>query len=100
MPRPASGVLSFYTLLLAIVALAGCEPIAHIAWSPDGSRAAYFVPTPKKLLPGLSFVIDPAGKVAAELGPTFGSFAWSNDSKTIYFGAYDRTPPATVAVDR
>jgi hypothetical protein len=78
---------------------AGCEPAAHLAWSPDGSRAAYFVPTPGidpasgKSLPGVSYVIDADGKVVSELGPTFGSFAWANQPQAVYFGAYQAQPP-------
>src|SRR3954464_13806822 len=101
MPRPAlAGNPLLGLLLLCIVALCGCEPIAHITWSPDGARAAYFVPTPGKLLPGVSYVIDANGKSSANLGPTFGTYAWSNDSKSFYFGAYDKSPPATPPVIR
>jgi len=100
MPRPALGFIRLLALLLGLVAVGGCEPIAHITWSPDGARAAYFVPTAGKLLPGVSYVLDANGKTAAELGPTFGTCAWSSDSKSIYFGAYDKQPPATPPVVR
>lgn len=95
MPRLACHFPSILAGFLLLVASVGCEPVAHLAWSPDGARAAYFAPMSGKLLPGASFLIDPAGKVTADLGPTFGSFAWSKDSTTIFFGAYDNQPPGT-----
>ena len=78
----------------------GCTPTAHINWSPDGAQAAYFVPTGGKLLPGVGYLLDGGGKTTARLGPTFGSFAWSADSKAVYFGGYDNTPPATDLAQR
>ncbi len=85
---------------IAAVFLVGCTPIAHINWSPDGAQAAYFVPTAGKLLPGVAYLLDTSGKTNARLGPTFGSFAWSADSKTVYFGAYDNSPAADQVADR
>lgn len=89
--------MSSFTCLgvgLAVALLAvcsGCVP-AHIAWSPDGARAAYFKPGSPL---GLGYVLDGDGKVTAELGQMFGSFAWSKDSQSVYFGALDPRPPVT-----
>lgn len=95
MSPTARCIPSILAAVLLVAAAGGCEPVAHLAWSPDGTRAAYFAPVPGKLLPGAGFVLDVNGKVQAELGATFGSFAWSRDSQTIYFGSYDARPPAT-----
>ncbi|HSV13068.1 MAG TPA: hypothetical protein VLI90_02330 [Tepidisphaeraceae bacterium] len=100
MPRSALGFMHLVGLLIGMLAIGGCEPISHISWSPDGARAAYFVPVQGKLVPGVSYVLDADGKKMASLGPTFGSFAWSPDSKSIYFGAYDNQQPATVPIER
>src|SRR5580658_2071343 len=85
---------------LAAGGAGGCTPTAHLSWSPDGARGAYFVPTAGKLLPGVGYLLDTSGKTTARLGPTFGSFAWSADSKTVYFGGYDNSPPATDQAQR
>src|SRR5580704_3232524 len=78
----------------------GCEPAAHLEWAPDGTHGAYFVPVPAKMLPGRGFVVDPGGKVQAELGLAFGSFSWSSDSKKLYFGGYDQGGPTSDAASR
>ncbi len=88
----------YLTISIALTALfttiIGCEPVAHLSWSPDGKQAAYFVPGSGKPLPGNGFVLDDSGKISADLGSAFGSFAWSSDSKTIYFGGFDEKPDA------
>src|SRR5271156_4157762 len=94
-------VRGFWMAALLFLAMSGgCTPTAHLSWSPDGARAAYFVPTGGKLLPGVGYLLDGGGKTTARLGPTFGSFAWSADSKTVYFGAYDNSPAADDVADR
>ncbi len=86
----ASTLISTLVILLPLLGgVAGCEPAAQVAWAPDGSRAAYFVPTTGNPLPGVSYLLDSGGKVTGELGQTFGSFAWTTDSETVYFGGYD-----------
>jgi Tol biopolymer transport system component len=86
--------------LFFLAATGGCTPTAHLSWSPDGAQAAFFVPTAGKLLPGVSYLLDTSGKTTARLGPTFGSFAWAADSKTVYFGGYDSSPAADDVADR
>jgi hypothetical protein len=87
--------LLLWMLMSLLLVAAGCEPASHIAWSPDGSHAAYFTPVQGKLLPGSGYLIDPSGKVLTPLGLTFGSYDWSADSKTVYFGGYDDNSPAS-----
>jgi len=81
----------FLVPLLACLLLAGCEIPAQTFWAPDGSRAAY-LPTsgPDTTLS----IIDDTGNVLANLGPTAGGFAWSNDSKRLYFATLGCAPKA------
>jgi hypothetical protein len=68
--------------LCVCLVLAGCEIPAQTFWSPDGSHAAYVAPANRECP---AMLIDDAGKVLANLGPSTGGFAWSNDSKRLYF---------------
>jgi dipeptidyl aminopeptidase/acylaminoacyl peptidase len=96
----AVGRLIWVVMAVCLAAAGGCTPTAHLSWSPDGAHGAYFVPTAGKLLPGVGYLIDAGGKITGRLGPTFGSFAWSADSQTVYFGGYDNTPPANDMAER
>ena len=96
----AAGRLIWVVMAVCLAAAGGCTPTAHLSWSPDGAHGAYFVPTAGKLLPGVGYLIDAGGKTTGRLGPTFGSFAWSADSQTVYFGGYDNTPPANDMAER
>jgi hypothetical protein len=89
--------------MILTVWLTGCMPSAAVSWSPDGTRGIYIVcreNQTNKAFAGDGFVIDPAGKILAELGtvnPSWGmqgltSVAWADDSKSMYFVAVaDRT---------
>jgi len=68
--------------LMVCVFLAGCEIPAQTFWSPDGTKAAYAAPSDKD---SPAMMIDESGKVLANLGESSGGFAWSADSKRLYF---------------
>lgn len=88
----------FALLLTCALLSAGCHLPAQVAWSPDGKLAGYRVGEQ-------AYVIDENGKELAKLGQSGGGFAWTADSKTLYFAA-DRAgdgeakPKATVAGTR
>jgi hypothetical protein len=69
-------------MICLLFLLAGCEIPAQTYWSPDGMRAAY-VPSSGVAVPAA--VIDAQGNVIARLAPAVGGFAWSSDSKKLYF---------------
>jgi hypothetical protein len=65
-------------------------------WSPDGSRAAYRIEN-------RGYLLDENGTVLADLGDSSGGFAWSADSKALYYATVENTrpdaPPATIKYD-
>jgi|GEM_PF-1585893 len=63
---------------LCMVAVLGCRVPGQIAWSPDGSLAAYRIEDK-------AFLIDSTGKIVTSLGGSAGGYAWSADSKTLYY---------------
>jgi hypothetical protein len=75
----------------------GCHIPAQLAWSPDGSRAAYRVGQ-------TAYVIDKDGAVLEKLGASPGGFAWSGDGKRLYYAsAFDEETnpkPVPTVVDR
>lgn len=77
-------------LLLAILSpsAGGCEFPAQMVFSPDGSRAAWRCGENV-------WLIDADGNVLRPLGESIGGYAWSSDSKTLYFATI--TPGATPA---
>jgi hypothetical protein len=78
--------------LALLLFFAGCDVPAQMVWSPDGHQAAYRS-TQNAVLLGED------GKVVTTLGATIGGFAWSSDSKSLYFAAYrDPNQPVT-AID-
>ncbi|CAN5410717.1 hypothetical protein BH10PLA1_BH10PLA1_21250 [soil metagenome] len=83
------GLLCLGTILMVT---AGCSVPAQLVWSPDGSAAAY-------RLNDKAFVIDAAGKIAAELGDSTGGYAWSGDSKTLYYATPLKTADVATPVD-
>src|SRR5512146_1783968 len=85
--------LRFLPMLFLLV-LAGCEVPAQIYWSPDGTRAAY-VPTAGS--ESAAALIDEQGKVLAALGKSVGGFAWSADSKQLYYAAVGPKPAVALA---
>ncbi len=64
--------------LIAIIVCVGCRVPAQVVWSPDGAAAAYRVED-------RAYLIDAGGKVVSTLGTVLGGFAWSADSKTLYY---------------
>ncbi len=71
-----------FLLLVPLLMLAGCELPAETFWSPDGTKAAYMPPSGAN---GEAMVFDENGKILAKLGPSLGGFAWSPDSRSLYF---------------
>jgi hypothetical protein len=86
---------AFAQRVLAGVVLAltaGCDIPAQIVWCPDGSRAAY-------RSDNAAFLLDQKGVVLRTLGNSTGGFAWSADSKSLYFAAAVddlHTPPTPI----
>ncbi len=77
--------------VLACLLLAGCEIPAQTYWSPDGTRAAYVAPSNPD---SPAMVIDDKGSIVANLGQSIGGFAWSSDSKRLYFATMGCNPDA------
>jgi Tol biopolymer transport system component len=78
--------------LLMLAGISGCG-LPHMIWSPDGKQAGY-------LCNKQAVVIDENGAIVAELGASTGGFAWSSDSKTLYFATQDKSTPATQSTTR
>lgn len=57
---------------------AGCSIPAQLAWSPDGSKAAYRVGD-------RAYLVDDQGHFLADLGTSMGGFAWANDGQALYY---------------
>lgn len=82
--------------LVLCLMLAGCEVPAQVWWSPDGSRAAYIMPTGEH---ATAMVIDSEGKPLAMLGKSSGGAAWSADSSRLYVATVGNRPPQMPAVE-
>ncbi|MGE5610986.1 MAG: hypothetical protein ACM359_17180 [Bacillota bacterium] len=78
--------LRAFVPVLVLLTLAGCEIPAQTYWSPDGTHAAYVPPSGSE---SPAMIIDDQGAIVAKLGATTGGFAWSNDSKRLYFAVVD-----------
>jgi len=63
---------------VTVLVCVGCRVPAQIVWSPDGTTAAYRIED-------RAYLIDATGKVGTSLGTVLGGFAWSADSKTLYY---------------
>ena len=62
---------------------------AQMCWSPDLKRAAY-LPTLNE--ESEAYLIDDSGRLLEKLGKTAGGFAWSSDSRSLYFATVDGPP--------
>lgn len=89
--RPLRAV-GLVTVLMGLIACAGCTAPAQIHWSPDGTAAAYAYREQ-------AVVIDAEGAVLSKLGKSVGGFAWSADSKTLYFAATTDQPETAITVE-
>jgi hypothetical protein len=78
--RRLTGAVLVLPVILLGLALIGCDVPAQVVWSPDGSQAAYRSGT-------AGFLLNEQGIVLQPLGQTVGGFAWSSDSKSLYFAA-------------
>ena len=65
-------------LMLLLTVCNGCTAPAQMRWSPDGTAAAY-------CYRDKAVVVDEAGAILSQLGRSEGGFAWTVDSKTLYY---------------
>jgi hypothetical protein len=89
--RRITDAMIFLLGSILIAAIAGCDVPAQIVWSPDGTQAAYRSGT-------AAFLLNEQGVVLQPLGETVGGFAWSSDSKSLYFAATDEDDGGSAAL--
>ncbi len=89
--KPFNRATKCLTLALLLIC-AGCRVPAQIVWSPDGATAAYRIED-------RAYLIDAGGKIVTSLGTVLGGFAWSADSKTLYFASSSELADPVVAPD-
>lgn len=84
----------FYSFLLCLVFLAGCERCGQIVWTADGKRAAWYSGEPDNM----AAVIDEHGKILTDLGSSLGGFAWSADGQSLYYTS--REPSEVIPIEQ
>src|SRR4051812_8462777 len=70
--------LKWVVCLAWLVLLGGCKVPAQMVWSPDGKQAIWRNET-------RAVLINESGAKGEDLGDSTGGFAWSSDSKSLYF---------------